>query len=88
MLPNIAESMILTKTRMAFARYKPTSQVMSLVKQEVTMITSDGSHRGCISLMNKYTNRRKDMSCTSTNNLVEAKNNSVASAVVNLEECK
>mmetsp|Transcript_3507 Transcript_3507/g.4659 ORF Transcript_3507/g.4659 Transcript_3507/m.4659 type:complete len:211 (-) Transcript_3507:6-638(-) len=78
MAPSMAESMILARTRNALARYRSTSQVISLVKLEVTMITSSGLHVSATSLMNRYTIRRREASSL-MNSFVTPKKTSVAS---------
>mmetsp|Transcript_10313 Transcript_10313/g.17698 ORF Transcript_10313/g.17698 Transcript_10313/m.17698 type:complete len:208 (-) Transcript_10313:276-899(-) len=73
----ICASVILHKTLVAFARYMSMSELMSLVKQLVTIITS--SAVDVSSLIAKYTRRRNEGSAD-WSSLVTAKNTVVASS--------
>ena len=76
MLRQARTSMMVQRARMALALYWSSLPVMSLVRLLVTMMTSSAIWD--ISLMARYTRRRKDTSLD-WNNLVTAKNVSVAS---------
>ena len=53
---------IFARTRIEFARNKSSFEFMSLVSEEVTMMTSSGLQFSATSLMKKYTIRRRDAS--------------------------
>lgn len=78
-------SVILQRARMAAALYKSSCPVISLVRLEVTMMTSSASDDS--SLMPRYTMRRSTTS-RDWKSLVIAKNTSVASVDPNCSPCK
>mmetsp|Transcript_56919 Transcript_56919/g.128973 ORF Transcript_56919/g.128973 Transcript_56919/m.128973 type:complete len:304 (+) Transcript_56919:1139-2050(+) len=78
MAPSIWPSMMRARTRMALARYRSSFEFMSLVRLEVTMITSSGLHVSATSLMKRYIIRRRYGSGL-WKSLVTPKNTSVTS---------